>query len=335
MKVTIVIPIYNVEQYIEKCLDSVVAQTYRGEIECILVDDCGNDKSVDIVNQYLSDKGRWRMGNESSTIRMIHHEHNRGLSAARNSGTEVATGDYVYYLDSDDELTPGAIEALTEVAKKYKGVDVVQGATRTVPVDDEYYGIGKYVDRNSKEKGQRDPKERHAYYEGNEWIRREYYRIKGGIPVNAWNKLIRREFITENGLWFKEGIIHEDQHWMFFAVKKMKSIAFASEITYLHNRNNESIMKASGIEKSNNHWGKILLDITEHIDEPYRIEQVKKYAVAMITRYSDTADYREVKQRIGREIANEMGTIDKWLYELWSWKNNVITRIMIRRWLKL
>ena len=77
-KISIIIPIYNVEEYIEECLQSVMRQTYKGEIECILVDDCGKDNSIAIAEQLIADY------TGSIAFRILHHEHNRGLSAARN-----------------------------------------------------------------------------------------------------------------------------------------------------------------------------------------------------------------------------------------------------------
>ena len=104
--VSIVVPVYNVAPYIESCLKSVMGQTYAGDMECLLVDDCGSDDSMAIAERMI--------GAYTGPIRfqILHHEHNRGLSAARNTGTDAATGDYVLYLDSDDELTQDCIERL-------------------------------------------------------------------------------------------------------------------------------------------------------------------------------------------------------------------------------
>ena len=95
-KVSIVIPVYNVEPYIEECLQSVMRQSYRGEIECILIDDCGTDNSMGIAVQLIEEY------NGPIDIKVMHHEHNQGLSAARNTGIDAACGDYIYFLDSDD-----------------------------------------------------------------------------------------------------------------------------------------------------------------------------------------------------------------------------------------
>ena len=104
--ISIIIPVYNVEQYIEECLQSVEKQTYQGEIECVLVDDCATDASIHIAQEFIN------KCNGRVTYRILHHDRNRGLSAARNTGLDNAKGDYIYFLDSDDYIDANAIEVL-------------------------------------------------------------------------------------------------------------------------------------------------------------------------------------------------------------------------------
>ena len=102
MKVSLIIPIYNVSRYLVRCLDSVISQTFRN-IECILVDDCGADNSVNIAEDYIK-------GYQGPVVfKLIHHKYNRGLSAARNTGIDAACGDYLYFMDSDDAIIPETI----------------------------------------------------------------------------------------------------------------------------------------------------------------------------------------------------------------------------------
>ena len=118
-KVSIIIPVYNVELYILKCLESVAAQTMSEGVECILVDDCGKDNSVRIAEDFI----RCYQGNIEFVL--LHHEHNGGLSAARNTGVRAAKGEYVYFLDSDDEIMPNCMELLYSRVEKYGTVDLV------------------------------------------------------------------------------------------------------------------------------------------------------------------------------------------------------------------
>ena len=95
--VSIIIPIYNVEKYVAECINSVISQTYdHSKIECIIVDDCTPDNSMVIVNEII------RKYNGEMTFVICRHEHNQGVSAVRNTGIEVATGEYIYFIDSDD-----------------------------------------------------------------------------------------------------------------------------------------------------------------------------------------------------------------------------------------
>lgn len=318
MKISIVIPVYNVEKYIERCLRSVISQTYKGPMECIVVDDCGNDQSVEIARRVIEEY------EGDIEFRIVSHEKNKGLSGARNTGTRIATGDYVYYIDSDDEITADCIELLSNEALKHEGVDAVQGATVTLPDDDEFYSVKRY--------------EGVEYIDDNGWIRREFMRINDCLPVNAWNKLIRRAFIVDNRLYFREGIIHEDQHWMYFATKKMVDIAFVQQVTYRHYRNGESIMKSSGEAKSNKHWGLILEDVMDDLRGESEGEEKSlalwKYGVILVSRYSDTDVYRDIYAKyMGMMVA--LG--DCWavtFLRMWHKLNVPFTRVLVRRYLK-
>lgn len=125
MKISIIVPVFNVEQYIKECFDSIAAQTYKGDIECIFVDDCGQDDSVAILEQLITEY------HGPIQFSIVHHEHNKGLSGARNTGIRQAKGDYLYFLDSDDTITPDCIEKLGMLAEKYPGVEMVQGSTKS------------------------------------------------------------------------------------------------------------------------------------------------------------------------------------------------------------
>ena len=104
-KVSIIIPVYNVEPFLARCLDSVVGQTLRG-IEIICVDDGSPDRSIDILNRYAAQDDR---------IRVISQE-NRGLGGARNRGFDAATGEFILFVDSDDWIDPAYCERLYEAA---------------------------------------------------------------------------------------------------------------------------------------------------------------------------------------------------------------------------
>ena len=126
MKVSVIVPVYKAEKYIHRCFDSIAGQTYTN-LECLFIDDGSPDRCYAILHT--------RIAQYSGEIdfQIIRHAQNRGLSAARNTGTLAARGEYIFYLDSDDEITRDCIETLVNLANKYHGVDIVQGNTKTVP----------------------------------------------------------------------------------------------------------------------------------------------------------------------------------------------------------
>ena len=131
-KVSVIIPVYNVENYLKDCLDSVVDQTYKN-IEIILIDDGSTDKSGEICKRYEA---------EYQNVKYIFQK-NQGLSAARNAGLDVCTGEYVYCLDSDDFIASDSIETMVREIEK-NGVDIV--ATGFLIIDEEKkYGDNKIV----------------------------------------------------------------------------------------------------------------------------------------------------------------------------------------------
>lgn len=221
-KVTIVIPLYQVENYIEPCLRSVANQTYTGTIECVIVDDCGTDTSCQIVEKFISEyKG-------NIDFILLHHDHNRGLSAARNTGMDHASGEYIYFLDSDDEITPDCIEKLVKPLENYRYDFVIA----------DFSIIGdRQVTTYLKARGEYKTGIKEAYYR-KEW------------NVTAWNKLCNIDFLRRNNLRFKEGIIHEDILWSFYLANFAKSMYALEDKTYIYNTRESSIMGAMKITRS-------------------------------------------------------------------------------------
>ena len=118
--VSIIIPVFRISGYIQRCIESVINQTYK-DIECIIVDDGTQDDSIEKCEKLIKEyKG-------PIIFKIIHHEVNRGLSAARNTGTDAATGKYLYYLDSDDYISSNCIEKLVSYAIEDESIEMVQG----------------------------------------------------------------------------------------------------------------------------------------------------------------------------------------------------------------
>ncbi len=241
MKITVIIPIYNVEQYIIDCLNSVAAQTYEGDLECILVDDCGKDKSMALVNNFIeSYRGK-------ITFKILHHERNCGLSAARNTGMDEATGDYIFFLDSDDELKHDCLEYLAQPLKT-NDYDLV---------------IGDYIIKGIKWN------KLELLYDKNEAVVEENIipsYMTGKWPAMAWGKLYSRKFILSNKLCFKEGLIHEDELWNFEVACVAKSVFIVKKEIYVYNLRENSIMTLNTIEKRSNAMMTVLEEMYQYAD---------------------------------------------------------------------
>jgi glycosyltransferase involved in cell wall biosynthesis len=202
--ISIIIPVYDVSAYIERCVDSVIAQTYA-EIECLFVNDCTPDNSVALLEERIK---KYR---GTIDFKILHHEQNRGLSAARNTGIDAASGDYVYFLDSDDELFNNtAIAGLVEVVDNY---DVVVGGVVT--------GDGKDYCKNKD-----------LTLKGKDVIMDSYFKRK--IYTMAWNKLVNTRFLLNNRLYFKEGLIREDELRTFQLVTCANSIRVVDLPSYIY-----------------------------------------------------------------------------------------------------
>jgi glycosyltransferase involved in cell wall biosynthesis len=174
-------------------------------MEIILVDDCGQDNSMEVANRIV--KGH-KNGNK---VRMLKHRQNRGLSAARNTGIDAVTGDYVYFLDSDDELFNNtAIARLMEIVDNY---DVVIGGVVT--------GDGNDYDKNKD-----------LTLKGKNAVMDSYF--KREIHTMAWNKLVNSEFLLNNMLYFKEDLIHEDELWTFQLVTRANNIRIVNWPSYIY-----------------------------------------------------------------------------------------------------
>lgn len=218
--VSIIIPVYNVEAFIAECLQSVMAQTSDANIECLVVDDCGSDRSMEVAMQTIAKYSG------PIDFRIIQRECNGGLSAARNSGIRNAHGRYIYFLDSDDLITPDCIEVLYSAAKKYPSAQIVVGSLESFPDKEKFKWMTDMLH------------ELPPFSDNVRWIRSKYFR---NIPVISWNKLELRKFIVDNNLYFREGILHEDEHWMALSYPHVKSMAFVDKITYLYRMREGSI----------------------------------------------------------------------------------------------
>ena len=228
-------------------------QTYN-DIECIIVDDATPDDSIVKCEQMIvAYDGPIRFS-------ILHHQQNRGLSAARNTGTEVATGEFLYYLDSDDEITLDCIETLMKPMIEDNSIELVQGNHRVRKDDQEiiyYKGASSVIISNTND------------------IYIHYFK-NHHIITTAWNKLMKRSFVESHQLYFKEGILHEDRHWMFYVQKHLKKAYICKDITYYYHIRPHSITR--GKEKTvGNSYHIIYQDILNHLTRGHEKTELSGY----------------------------------------------------------
>ena len=252
MKISIIVPVYNVSDYIVRCWDSIRNQSYKN-LEVLFIDDCGTDDSIAKLEACISSF-------EDCNVKILHHARNRGLSAARNTGLEAATGDYVYFLDSDDDITPYCIESLVAPLSE-RNYDLVIGDYSVV-------GEGGYLPLNLGE----------GAVETNDEVMRTY--AAGDWYVMAWNKLCRREFLLENNLFFKEGLIHEDVLWTFKVACKAENLYVVKKPVYNYYVRSSSIMTSMSIEKDVNTYVEVFDNIASFVKDEGR--EYGRYEYALI-----------------------------------------------------
>lgn len=208
----IIIPAYNAERYIAQCVESVLSQETAYSFRVLAIDDGSTDSTGDILDGY-------------DGITVIHQE-NRGFSGARNRGIELATAEYLMFLDADDVLCPGAIEKLMSTAKK-NNAGIVEGTYTEVDLN------GKPIKRHRHEAGKISP--------------------IGGCSGYAWGKIIKRELFSElvfpEGYWYEDSVMRQVLYPL--AIKREYPVWGISENVILYRQNPSGItQKGRGSNKS-------------------------------------------------------------------------------------
>lgn len=227
VKVSFIIPIYNVEKFLHQCVRSILEQSYK-EIEVILVDDGSKDESPAICDSFAEHDKR---------IRVIHKE-NGGLSDARNKGLQAATGDYVVFIDGDDFwLSKDGLSELISFVEQQPEADFIGFNCKYYYPDTESYSpwvaysdkLSTSVDKNTS----------------------LVELVKSGtFPMSACLKLMKRVFLIKNKLFFVKGQIAEDIPWFINVLDKCEKCSFVNQYVYAYRQNVVGSITNSGGERS-------------------------------------------------------------------------------------
>ena len=198
--VSVIVPVYNVEPWLERCLDSLAGQTMK-EIEVICIDDGSSDKSGEILDEYAKRDTRFR----------VYHQENSGVSTTRNRGVELAGGEYIKFVDSDDTIAPTTLEKCYKLAKD-ENADIVR-----------HNSIDKVCDGPQFELI---------------W------------PTTVWGGLYRTQFFKENNIKFDPKATYgEDQAVNLICNSRANKIVYFSEKLYTYVDNPNSLCRNSNFEK--------------------------------------------------------------------------------------
>ena len=219
-KASVIVPVYKVEEYLEKCVQSILAQTER-DFELILVDDGSPDRCGALCDS---------LAQTDSRIRVIHQE-NQGLGGARNTGIREARGDWLLLVDSDDWIEPKILEKAMEAGLREEA-DLVMFAFRTV--DEQGRELGVFRENMPKERG----------------IGLQEHKEALLTAPCAWNKLYRRSFFQGTGLAYPPRVWYEDLRTTPKLMAKAGRMVFLDEVGYNYLQRQGSIMKSANLERN-------------------------------------------------------------------------------------
>lgn len=208
--ISVIVPVYNVAQYLPQCVDSILSQDY-GDLEVILIDDGSTDASGELCDRYAA---------KDSRVRVIHQK-NGGAAAAKNAGLRIASGDYLTFADSDDYLEPGAYSFLMKTLQE-TGADAVQGSFREV-----------YRNRTEEQRISEEILEDYDYL---------LRFLKDFSCALLWNKLYQRELFE--GVFFEEGHKIDDEYFTYQGFLEPRKVVRIDRIIYNYRKRSSSVMSS-------------------------------------------------------------------------------------------
>lgn len=235
-KISIIVPIYNVEKYLNDCIESIINQTYKN-LEIILVNDGSTDSSLEICEEYARNY---------ENIKVINKK-NGGVSDARNKGLENATGTYIIFIDSDDYLAPNSCEILYDAIKE-SNVEFVTANFAFTNNDGTPWKRPMFSDKFKR-----------TYISIDDY-KKSFYLLNCGI----WNKIFKRDFIEKNKLRFEKNLPSEDDIFVTLAFIKAKNSYYVDDVVYYYRQRE---IKKGALSRSSN----CNLDFFKKMNKTYKI----------------------------------------------------------------
>ena len=295
--ISVIVPIYKVEKYLNNCVESIQNQTYKN-LEIILVDDGSPDSCPELCDKFAE---------EDERIKVV-HKVNGGLSDARNAGIEVATGTYITFVDSDDFLLEDMIETLYYLSEEYDADFVMCGKMDCG--DDDI--IGTIVPKSGPSKIK--------VFEGREKM--TAYLKTNQIETTAWKKLYKSYLLDE--IRFPKGKLHEDAFTTYKLVDAAGKILVTNKVGYVYRNNPQSIMN-SGFSLKRLHSVEAKEEQLSYIEEKY--PELRKFACAEVI-YACNFCLKEMAKKdfLEKDIEKMLQVLYRKYYRQYLTVNNVSIR---------
>ena len=225
-KLSVIIPIYNVEKYVEECLKSVIDQL-TDEVEIICIEDASTDRSYDVASDFVGDR---------DGIKILRNTDNRGLSYSRNRGVEEAEGDFIWFVDSDDTIADHSISRILQLTD-HADEEIIY-FNKDVIYDEDLSDTSRHTFGCVKQTCH-DVDGRKVFCS---FVEEQY------MP-NAYTQVLRRDFLVSEGLSFYEDIVHEDMLFFPISILKAEHVSSVPDVLYHYRRRDGSITSNITIER--------------------------------------------------------------------------------------
>lgn len=314
-KLSLVVSIYNIEQYVGRSIESLLNQNSK-EYEIILIDDGSTDRTSEICKAYAKNDDRIT----------YYFKKNGGLSSARNYGLTKSRGEYVFFIDGDDYIEKNSVSKIIDLIQ-VNNLDMLHINYREV--DDNKKVLKEFIDNNSLEG---------KIYTGEDWVQQARF------VTMAWAYVFKKDFLINNGLTFYEGIYHEDMEFTPRAISKAKKIQFISTPVYNYVIRAGSIIRSCNIKKAYD-----LLIVAKNL-EKFRMAEGSNltihkfltdrisytYWISILSVYTQNGKYNEffkdekVKSDILRGLATKKSFKYKCAYTAIKYKRYMFIKIMCK-----
>ena len=266
-KVSIIVPVYNVQDYIEKCLDSLVYQTLD-DIEIIVVNDGATDESRIVIQKYI---------NKYPEKIVYVEKENGGLSDARNYGMKYATGEYIAFVDSDDYVEKNMYEKMYDIAQK-ENSDMVE--------------CNFYWEYNNKLKMDK----------GIQYKEKQDMLVKARVV--AWNKLIRRKLVQDKDIKFPKGLRYEDIEFTYKLIPYIEKVSFVKEPMVHYIQRDNSISNMQNIR--NREIFEVLDNVIKYYKEKNLYKDYEKELEYVYTRYLLCSSFLRIVKIKDKKIRKQL-----------------------------